>query len=122
MVHLLGRNSLPSEARVVRAGKSALDRRWATAWAARLDLRSGSVQCLVEDISANGAKLRVGAEVDAAAEEQAALALGKYAQIRVRIAWRRDDVMGVQFSLAQPWLVDLVVQATEFHDWSRPVR
>jgi hypothetical protein len=109
--------------RVVRPGKSALDRRWATAWSAQLHLLSGSIRCVVEDISAKGARLRVAAEVDAAAEEQTSLALGKSAPIAVRIAWRRDDWIGVQFSTPQPWLVDLVVQATEFHDWpARPVR
>ena len=109
--------------RVVRPSKSALDRRWATAWAAQLQLIGASVDCVVEGISARGAKLRVASGVDVAAEEQASLVFAQHAAIAARIAWRRDDWIGVQFSTAQPWLVDMVVQATEFHNWPpRPVR
>jgi hypothetical protein len=117
------RNEITVIGRVVRPGKSALDRRWSTAWAAQLHLVNASIRCLVEDISARGAKLRVAAESDAAADEQASLVFAKHAAIPVRVAWRRDDWIGVQFSTPQPWLVDMVVQATEYHDWpSRPVR
>jgi hypothetical protein len=100
-----------------------LDRRWATAWAVQLHRSGGSVRCLAEDVSAYGAKLRVPAGVHAAADEQALLTLAKHKPIPVRIAWHRDDWVGVQFATPQPWLVDLVVQATELHDWpSPPVR
>jgi hypothetical protein len=109
--------------RLVRPGKTALHRRWATAWAAQLQSRGGSVRCLVEDVSAHGARLRVSAAVDAAVDEPASLAFARHTPIPVRIAWHRDDWIGVQFATPQPWLVDLVVQATEIHDWpSRPVR
>jgi hypothetical protein len=117
------RNEIKVIGRVVRQGKSALDRRWSTAWMAQLHVIGSSSRCLVEDVSAHGARLRVAAGVDAAVDEQASLAFAKHAAIPVRIAWRRDDWIGVQFSTPQPWLVDMVVQATERHDWpSKPVR
>jgi hypothetical protein len=117
------RNEINVIGRVVRQGKSALHRRWSTAWMAHLHVISSSIGCVVEDISAHGARLRVAAGVDATAGEQASLAFAKHAAIPVRIAWHRDDWIGVQFSTPQPWLVDMVVQATELHDWpSRSVR
>jgi hypothetical protein len=115
MNHL--QNEIAVIGRVVRPGKSALDRRWATAWTAQLHLTSASIRCLVEDISARGARLRVASEVNATAEEHASLVFANHPAMWVRIAWRRDDWIGVQFSSPQPWLVDMVVQATEFHDW-----
>jgi hypothetical protein len=109
--------------RLVRPGKTALHRRWATAWAVQLHRNGGSVRCLAEDVSAYGAKLRVPAGVQAAVDELAVLAVARHTPISVRVAWQRDDWVGVQFATPQPWLVDLVVQATELHDWpSRPVR
>ena len=121
MNHL--RNDIDLMGRVVRPGKSAFDRRWATAWAAQLHLIDASIPSVVEDISAGGARLRVASGVHATAEEQASLAFAKHAAIPVRIAWRSDDWIGVQFSTPQPWLVDMVVQTIEFKDWPlRPVR
>jgi hypothetical protein len=108
-------------ARVVRPGKTALDRRWATAWAVQLHLLGGPVCCLMEDVSVDGAKLRLPEGVDAAAEEHGSLAFSKHTPMPVRIAWRRDDRIGVQFATRQTWLVDLVVQATETHDWPPPL-
>jgi hypothetical protein len=105
---------------LVRPGKTVLDRRWATAWAAQLYRLGGSVCCLVEDVSAYGAKLHLREGVEVSAEEHASLTFPKHTPIPVRIAWRRDDWIGVQFAIPQPWLVDLVVQATELHDWPPP--
>jgi hypothetical protein len=107
--------------RVVRPGKTALDRRWATAWAVQLHLLGAPVCCLMEDVSVDGAKLRLPEGVDAAIEEHGSLAFSKHTPMPVRIAWRRDDRIGVQFATRQTWLVDLVVQATETHDWPPPL-
>jgi hypothetical protein len=41
-------------------GKSPLDRRWALAWYGDLHTRSGMLAGMVEDVSADGAKVRVG--------------------------------------------------------------
>jgi hypothetical protein len=75
-------NDLQTDSRVigrlVRPGKTALHRRWATEWAPQLHLLSGSVRCLAEDVSAYGAKLRVPAGVDAAPEEQASLTFARH--------------------------------------------
>jgi hypothetical protein len=43
-----------------RLAKSPTDRRWALAWYGDLHTRSGMLAGMVEDVSADGAKVRVG--------------------------------------------------------------
>lgn len=98
-----------------RAIRSPLDRRWATSWYAELYARNGLLPAIVEDVSADGAKLRVGyAPVGG---EQVTLVLANFSRVEARVAWRRRDRIGIQFTTSQPWIVELVRLATAAGDW-----
>jgi PilZ domain len=98
-----------------RSLKSPLNRRWAAAWYAELHTRNGLVPCTVEDVSADGAKVRVGrVPIDG---QNVKLVFPNVSPIEACITWRRQDLMGVEFATSQPWIVDFVQRATETGDW-----
>jgi PilZ domain len=104
--------------RLRRPVRSPLDRRWATAWYADLHTRDRPLTCWVEDVSADGAKLRVGCvPTVTAVGEYLFLALANVDAIAARVAWHRRDRIGVEFCQSQPWLVELVLRITETEDW-----
>ncbi len=86
-------------------------RRWKTNWLGALQTASGNAPCLIEDISAAGAKL----DLDRAPAEGSAVSLviADAGTIPARVAWRTGDQVGLQFSEKQPWVLDLVVKAVE---------
>jgi hypothetical protein len=86
--------------RLRRPVKSYLDQRQATAWNAEIHTRSGPVPCIVEDVSVDGAKVRVGCvPIDG---DDVTLIIPNYSPITARIVWRRRKCIGVQFSTSQP--------------------
>jgi hypothetical protein len=98
-----------------RSLKSPLGRRWAAAWYAELHTRSGAVPCTVEDVSADGARVRVGrVSIDG---DDVTLVFPNFNPIEVRITWRRGELLGIEFVRSQPWIVDFVQRATETGDW-----
>jgi hypothetical protein len=107
-----------SEAKSVRPlrrpVKSPLDRRWEIAWNAELHTRSGQLPAIIEDVSADGAKLRVGrVPIDG---EQVTLVLPNLSPMEARIAWRRRERIGIQFLTSQRWIVELLMRITEIDD------
>jgi hypothetical protein len=113
---MIGSRSETQNVRPLRRSlKSPLNRRWAAAWYAELHTQSGPVPCTVEDVSADGAKVRVGrVAVDV---EDVTLVFPNFSPIEVRVTWRRRELIGIQFSSSQPWIVDFVQRATESGDW-----
>jgi hypothetical protein len=98
-----------------RAEKSPLDRRWATSWHGELRTSSRLLPSVVEDVSADGAKLRVGSiPIDG---EKVTLILPNCSPIEARIAWRRREHIGIQFSTRQSWIIELVLQVAEGEEW-----
>jgi hypothetical protein len=84
--------------------------RWKTSWMAELQTSGGHTPCIVEDISAAGAKLRLGS---APAEgEVVSLGVVDFAPIVARVVWRKADRVGLHFAAKQPWVVDLVWKAS----------
>ena len=97
-----------------RPVKSPLDRRWTTAWNAELHTRSCLLPSIIEDVSADGAKLRVpSALIDG---EEVVLIIPNYSPIEGRITWRRRKCIGIQFLRSQPWIVEVLARVTEVHD------
>ncbi len=86
-------------------------RRWKTNWLGALLTASGHAPCVIEDISAAGAKL----DLDRAPAEGScvSLVLAEGGTIPARVAWRVGDQIGLQFSEKQPWVLDLVAKAVE---------
>ncbi|HYM02879.1 MAG TPA: PilZ domain-containing protein [Stellaceae bacterium] len=86
-------------------------RRWKTTWLAALQSADGRVPCIIEDISASGAKL----DLDRAPTEGTAVSLviADAGAIAARIAWRTGEQVGLQFLEKQPWVLDLVAKAVE---------
>jgi hypothetical protein len=94
-----------------RPVKSPLDRRWVVAWYSDLHTQSGVLPSMVENVSADGAKLRVGSiPIDG---ESVSLVILNCSPIEARIAWRRSEHIGIQFLIRQSWIVDLVLGLTE---------
>jgi hypothetical protein len=98
--------------------RSPLDRRWATAWYAELRTRLRPLPCWVEDVSADGAKLRVGfIPADFTIGEPISLVLPNFNAVAARVAWHRRDRIGVHFHESQPWIVELVQGFAQAEDW-----
>ena len=94
-----------------RLAKSPLERRWPLAWYSELHTQSGVLPSMVENVSADGAKLRVGSiPIDG---ESVSLVILNCSPIEARIAWRRSEHIGIQFLIRQSWIVDLVLGLTE---------
>jgi len=71
---------------------------------------------MVEDVSADGAKVRVGSNpIDG---EQVTLVLPNCSPIEARIAWRRQAYIGVQFLARQSWVIEFMLGVTETEEWS----
>jgi hypothetical protein len=98
-----------------RSAKSPLDRRWALAWYGDLHTQSGMLPGMVEDVSADGAKVRVGSiPIDT---NSVTLMLPNCGPIEARIAWRRRDHIGIQFLTRQSWIIELLLRVTETEEW-----
>jgi hypothetical protein len=98
-----------------RSAKSPLDRRWALAWYSELHTQSGVLQSMVENVSADGARVRVDSiRVDG---EDVTLILPNCSPIEAHIAWRRREHIGIQFLTRQSWIVELLVRVTETEEW-----
>jgi PilZ domain len=98
-----------------RSAMSPLDRRWALAWYGDLHTRSGMLPGMVEDASADGAKVRVGRDpIDG---ENVTLVLPNSSPIEARIAWRRRDHIGVQFLTRQSWIIELLLRVKGTEAW-----
>jgi hypothetical protein len=104
--------------RLRRPVRSLFDRRWTTAWYADLHTEHRPLPCWVEDVSANGAKLRVGfIPAGFAVGEKLSLVLPNFDAIAARLAWYRRDRIGVQFCGSERWLVELALGASAADDW-----
>jgi hypothetical protein len=98
-----------------RSGESPLDRRWALAWYAELRTQRGLFPSMVENVSADGAKIRVGSNlIDG---EHVTLILPNCTPIEARIAWHRREHIGVQFLTRQSWIIEFVLRMTETEEW-----
>jgi hypothetical protein len=86
--------------------EKACYRRHSTNWLAELHTAKRRSPCVVEDVSAAGARLR--AAVDAAERDLVYLVLVNFGSIEARIAWRRADRIGLRFTANQSWVMDLV--------------
>jgi hypothetical protein len=98
-----------------RLAKSPTDRRWALAWYSELRTQSGVLPSMVENVSADGARLRVdGIRVDG---ENVTLILPNSSPIEARVAWRRRDHIGVQFLTCQSWIIELLLRVKGTEEW-----
>jgi hypothetical protein len=98
-----------------RSAKSPLDRRWALAWYSELHTQSGVLPSMIENVSADGARVRVdGIRVDG---ENVTLILPNCDPIEARIAWRRREHIGIQFLTRQSWIIELLLRVTETEEW-----
>lgn len=89
-------------------------RRWKANWIAQLETLRGPMPCIVEDISAAGAKLRVGlSPIDG----PASLLIVDFGPIAAHVAWRRGYRLGLHFDERQPRVRDLVVKAARANSW-----
>jgi hypothetical protein len=94
-----------------RPVKSPLDRRWAVEWYADLHTQGDVLPSMVENVSADGAQLRVGGiPIDG---ESVSFVLLNCSPVEARIAWRRSEHIGIQFLTRQSWIIDLVLGVTE---------
>lgn len=99
-----------------RSATLPLDRRWVLAWQAELHTQRGVFPSMVEDVSADGAKVRVGSNpIDG---EHVTLVLPNCSPIEARIAWRRREHIGVQFLTRQSWMIEFMLRVTETEEWS----
>jgi hypothetical protein len=102
--------------RLRRSEKSPLDQRRTMAWYAELHTQTRSLPSWLEDVSANGAKLRMdlipGTIV---VGEPVSLVLPNLSAIAAQVAWHRRDRIGIQFCASQPWIVELKLR--EIEDW-----
>ena len=94
-----------------RSAKLHLDRRWATAWFGSLHIQGGVLPGIVENVSTDGAKVRVGCMPIGG--ENVSLVLLNCSPIEARVAWRRWEHIGIQFLTRQSWIVDLVQGVSE---------
>lgn len=79
--------------------------RWATSLPAQLRTQRGAVPCVVEDISASGARLHVGRA--AVPSNHVFLLLENYGTLAARVAWRRSSRLGLHFAVRHPALLAL---------------
>jgi hypothetical protein len=79
--------------------------RWTTHVPAQLRTARGLFRCIVEDISVAGAKLHIGAVP--VAGTHVFLLLEDYGTFAARVAWRRSEYLGLNFSVRQPTLLAL---------------
>src|SRR5215469_7042002 len=105
-------DTVPNRVRQLRrpvGPDKALDRRWSANWLATLVTSTDQILCIVEDISAGGAKLRVGLAPQS--EEIVTLVIADYGPIPASVAWRSRDRIGLKFSEQQPLVADLLKKA-----------
>jgi hypothetical protein len=88
---------------------TVLNTRWKTNWLARLLTPQGPLACIVEDISAEGARLRIGRAP--LQEGEVSLIVTDTAAIAAHVAWRRGGLVGLALAEDQPQVTALVVQA-----------
>lgn len=94
-----------------RTAQDAMFRyRWKTNWPAGLQTPSGLMLCIIEDISAVGAKLHVGLDTPDEGCD-VSLVLAESGTVTARVAWRRSDRVGLYFAAMQPWVLSLVAAA-----------
>lgn len=97
--------------RQLRRPANQLNRRWSTHWLAALVTATDHIACIVEDISAGGAKLRVGPLPSP--EEAVALVIANHEPIAGFIAWRSGDRIGLTFNERQPLVEELLLKAAK---------
>jgi hypothetical protein len=100
--------SWPGNLRPLRrsaGSRPGYDGRWATHVAAQIRTLRGQFPCIVKDISVAGAKLHVGATV--VTGTHVFLLLEDYGTFAARVAWRRSEYLGLNFSVRQPTLLAL---------------
>jgi hypothetical protein len=102
--------------RLRRSEKSPLDQRRAKAWYAELNTQTRSLPSWLEDVSANGAKLRMNLIPGTiVVGEPVSLILPNLSAIAAQVAWHRRDRIGIQFCASQSWIVELKLR--EIEDW-----
>jgi hypothetical protein len=79
--------------------------RWATRVPARIRTAGGQFPCIVEDISVAGAKLYIGAVP--VVGTHVFLLLEDHGTFAARVAWRRSEYLGLNFSVRHPALLAL---------------
>jgi hypothetical protein len=94
-----------------RPANKFLDRRWSANWLAALVTSTDRIPCIVEDISAGGAKLRVGPLPQS--EEAVSLVIANYEPIAGLVAWRSGHRIGLTFNERQPIVEGLLVKAAK---------
>jgi hypothetical protein len=92
---------------------SGLHRRWKSRWSAVLHGTHGRIACEVIDISAGGAQLIVGPAL--LGEETVSLVVPGFGSIDARVAWRRRDRLGIQFTSPHSWIIDFIKRAATEH-------
>jgi hypothetical protein len=87
-----------------------VNRRWFVNWLATLVTAADEIPCIVEDISAGGARLRVGL-LSPQSGEAVTLVIVNYAPIAGLIAWQSRQRVGLKFNERQPFVEVLLVKA-----------
>ena len=110
------RSGIKNVRQLRRSATSPLHRRRVLARHAELHTQRGVFPGMVEDVSADGAKVRVGSNpIDG---EHVTLVLPNCRPIEARIAWRRREHIGVQFLTRKSWIIGFMRRVTETEEWS----
>jgi hypothetical protein len=66
-------------------------------WAARLDTAEGSFNCIVLDVSKEGAKLQLAAPIPILPRQQADLVIDPMGRLTAEVIWQVSERMGLRF-------------------------
>lgn len=66
-------------------------------WAARLDTIDGSFNCIVLDISKEGAKLQLAAPIPVMPRQQVSLVIEELGRLEAETIWQVSERMGLRF-------------------------
>ena len=91
--------------------KAPIHRRMSAKWLAELHTAVDRMPCIVEDISAGGAKLLVGPMPSRG--EAVALVVVDFGPVAARVAWRRGDRIGLRFAERQIGIAGMLAKAAK---------
>ena len=66
-------------------------------WAARLDTVDGSFNCIVLDVSKEGAKLQLAAPIPVGTRQQVELVIEPMGRLKAEVIWQVSERMGLRF-------------------------
>lgn len=80
-------------------------------WAAKLDTKHGSFDCVILNLSRTGAKLRLVTPVVIPPKQTVELVMGAHGTLPGEVIWQRGDKMGLRFSADPEHVAGIVGKA-----------